>query len=117
MDWSRFDQALKAKGWTQDRLAKAMGIQASKISKWKCSDDLWLSELKEIANFLGVSPMWLLGEADPLNPADRGILRAAREMGYDEAIARLTRPASHPHTGGIDPATGAPVPPKRKGAG
>jgi len=117
MDWTRFDEALKAKGWTQERLARKMGIQPSKVSKWKSSDDLWLSELKEIADLLGVSPIWLLGEAEPLSPADRGILRAAREMGYDEAITRLTRPAGQPHTGGIDPATGAPVPPRKKGAG
>jgi len=121
MNWDRFDQAVKAKKWKQENLATAMGIQPNKISRWKRGRVVFrVSDLLEVAKLLDVSPGWLLGEPrieDAISREDRLILHAVRTVGYEEAFARLTRPAGQPHTGGIDPTTGAPVPPKRKGAG
>lgn len=124
MEWDRFSHALALRNWNQDRLARMLGIQPNKVSKWKSDDDLWVSELLDIARTLDVSPGWLLGEPrieDVVNDQDRLILAIVHDLGYPEAARRLARPLpSTSHTSGIDPATGAPVPQKpkkRKGAG
>jgi len=120
MRWDRFDEVMESRNWQQVDLADLLGVRANKISKWKRGEIRFLvTDLLEIARRLEVSPGWLLGEPrfeDLVSEKDQLVLQAVREIGHEEAMRRIVRQGQS-HTGGIDPTTGAPVPPKRKGAG
>lgn len=62
-----------AKGMTQDELAELVGVKNSAIAKWENGrvSEIKRSNLKKLADALGISPVQLLGdvESNPVGTA------------------------------------------------
>lgn len=66
-------QARTAKGFTQEELAEKVGVKKSAVAKWENGrvSEIKRSNLKKLADALGLKPSQLLGdiEADPVGTA------------------------------------------------
>jgi transcriptional regulator with XRE-family HTH domain len=85
---ARIRAARRARGWTQDDLAKAVGVTRSAVAQWETDRAGQIRDnLARIAMVLGVPVAALLGSA----PADADL----RAVGGDElALLRLYRACS-----------------------
>lgn len=67
-------KARLAKGLTQDELAEKVGVKKSAVAKWENGrvSEIKRSNLKNLADALGLNPTQLLGdiERDPVGVAD-----------------------------------------------
>lgn len=53
--------AIAAQGFTQEKLAKRMGVTQSAVSKWlKCIDQMTIRDFRRMCRLLEIDPMDLL---------------------------------------------------------
>jgi len=95
----RVANARKDRGWTQEQLAEAIGIEAVSLSRLETGDRaLSLSTLGHISDALGVGLADLLDEARPLPkpkhaPDEAELLRLFQRLheGKRDIVLRLVR--------------------------
>ena len=62
----------KAMGLTQTELGERVGVKKNAVSKWECGrvEDIPTSTIKELASLFGVSPSYLIDDADYQYPSN-----------------------------------------------
>jgi transcriptional regulator with XRE-family HTH domain len=85
--------AMLAKGWKSPDLAKAIGRDASTVSRWANGDSVPnLLMTKALAEALEVRPEFLFDPPPvPDYPLSEYLIRQATESGLDEGIRRARR--------------------------
>ena len=83
---ARIRAARRARGWTQDELARAVGVSRSAVAQWETDRAGQIREnLTRVATALGLPVARLLGQTDPQQP------EAVAASGDELALLRLYR--------------------------
>ena len=79
-------QARKARGWTQEQLASAIGTTQQTINRWESGQtEPKVSDLRKISNALGITLSFLLGldeigESESLSDSEKELIGYFRQL-------------------------------------
>ena len=85
----RIAEAREARGWSQERLAQAIGTTQQTVQRWESGQvDPQVSKIEAISKALGITVSFLLGvdsngqetEASSLMPHERDLIALYRDM-------------------------------------
>ena len=99
-DYDRFEQLRRSKGITKKFIAQSLGRSATLCQDWKQHKSQPGSEqLRRVADILGTTPAYLLGETDEVSPETAGteldrLLTALKEREDMRMLFSLAKDAS-----------------------
>lgn len=99
-DYDRFEQLRRSKGITKKFIAQSLGRSATLCQDWKQHKSQPSPEqLRRVADILGTTPAYLLGETDEVSPETAGteldrLLTALKEREDMRMLFSLAKDAS-----------------------
>ena len=99
-DYDRFEQLRRSKGITKKFIAQSLGRSATLCQDWKQhKSQPSPDQLRQVAEILGTTPAYLLGETDEVSPETAGteldrLLTALKEREDMRMLFSLAKDAS-----------------------
>lgn len=99
-DYDRFEQLRRSKGITKKFIAQSLGRSATLCQDWKQhKSQPGPEQLRRVADILGTTPAYLLGETDEVSPETAGteldrLLTALKEREDMRMLFSLAKDAS-----------------------
>lgn len=99
-DYDRFEQLRRSKGITKKFIAQSLGRSATLCQDWKQhKSQPSPDQLRQVADILGTTPAYLLGETDEVSPETAGteldrLLTALKEREDMRMLFSLAKDAS-----------------------